>query len=325
MRYHDSYPDAQEKSKAAMEFLEQHQLAYNPLHYAVAYQHISGTNFPLSGELEQILSKHSPDPYEMEILFEKFISENKPKEGKTVESLGKCIDHLEMANTESRDAVKGLDKSLQPEQGNKSPAIQSIIAAAKTVKLAQEKVNKQLSETKQQTEKLKKELEEARLEAVTDPLTKLKNRAGMEKYLKSLSNKDFGSLCVLIADIDHFKNFNDEFGHLVGDLILKRLGRLLKEDLNDNCEAFRFGGEEFVILVTNADQSAAIDVAESIRTSVEKLRFVSAKTKERLPKMTISLGITEWQDDDELESAMMRADQGLYHAKQSGRNQVRTA
>lgn len=308
-----------------MEFLEQYHLAYNPLHYAVAYQHISDTNFPLSGALQEILAKHNPDPYEMEILFEKFISENKPKEGKTVESLGKCIENLEVANSESQTAVDNLDTTLKPGKNEKSPEIQHIINVAKTVKLAQEKVNKQLSGTKVQTDKLKKELEQARLEAVTDPLTKLKNRAGMEKYLKALSEKEVAELSVVIADIDYFKQFNDDFGHLVGDLILKRLGKLLNTELPENSEAFRFGGEEFVILVTKSDQSSAIDVAEGVRKGVENLRFVSAKTKERLPKMTISLGVTTWQHGDDLESAMMRADQGLYHAKQSGRNQVRTA
>ena len=124
---------------------------------------------------------------------------------------------------------------------------------------------------------------------------------------------------------DHFKKFNDQYGHLVGDLILKRLGKLFKEELPIPCEGFRFGGEEFMILMPQCNKERAMDVAESIRVGVSKLRFKSAKTRERLPKMTITLGVTEWQAEDELEHVIMRADQALYEAKNNGRNQVRHA
>lgn len=130
---------------------------------------------------------------------------------------------------------------------------------------------------------------------------------------------------MVVADIDHFKKFNDQYGHLVGDLILKRLSKLFKEELPIPCEDFRFGGEEFVILMPQCNKERAMDIAESIRVGVSKLRFKGAKTRERLPKMTISLGVSEWQAEDELEHMIMRADHVLYEAKNNGRNQVRHA
>ena len=145
----------------------------------------------------------------------------------------------------------------------------------------------------------------------------------MKNYLAEMEAPEFKDFSIAIADIDHFKKFNDDFGHLVGDLILKRLGKLLKEELPIPCEGFRFGGEEFVILMPQCNKTRALDIAEIIRVGVSKLRFKSAKTKERLPKMTISLGVTGWESGDELESVLMRADQALYQAKNNGRNQVR--
>lgn len=130
---------------------------------------------------------------------------------------------------------------------------------------------------------------------------------------------------MVVADIDHFKKFNDQYGHLVGDLILKRLSKLFKEELPIPCEDFRFGGEEFVILMPQCNKERAMDIAESIRVGVSKLRFKGAKTGERLPKMIISLGVSEWQAEDELEHMIMRADHVLYEAKNNGRNQVRHA
>lgn len=323
MKYHDSYPEAENKSKEVMDFLGEHGLAYNPIHYAVAYQHISHTNPKLSVALDEILHQHSPDPYEMEILFDNYISENMPNSDKSIENLSKCIEDLESVNSESGSAVDALDKSLDSEHKNENPVIQNIIRAAKDVRIAQEKVNKQLAETKEQSDALRKELHEAQEQAVTDVLTGLKNRTGLKNFLAQMGSNEFEKFSVAIADIDHFKKFNDEYGHLVGDLILKRLGKLFKEELPIPCEGFRFGGEEFVIVMPQCGKKQAQEIAESIRVGVSKLRFKSAKTRERLPKMTISLGITSWQEDDELEHVLMRADQALYEAKHNGRNQVR--
>lgn len=323
MKYHDSYPEAESKSKEAMDFLGEHNLAYNPVHYAVAYQHISDTNPKLSITLNEILEKSSPDPYEMEILFDNYITENKPNSDKSIENLTNCIEQLEDINGESGTAVNQLDESIESQQKKDSPALQNIIKAARAVRIAQEKVNKQLAEAREQSNALKQELQDAQEQAVTDSLTSLKNRTGMKNYLAEMEAPEFKDFSIAIADIDHFKKFNDDFGHLVGDLILKRLGRLLKEELPIPCEGFRFGGEEFVILMPQCNKERAMDIAESLRVGVSKLRFKSAKTKERLPKMTISLGVTGWQPDDELENVLMRADQALYEAKNSGRNKVR--
>jgi len=106
-------------------------------------------------------------------------------------------------------------------------------------------------------------------------------------------------------------------------LILKRLGKLLTEELPMPCKGFRFGGEEFVIVMPQCNPKQAKTVAENIRTEVSKLRFVSSKTRERLPKMTISLGVTSWREEDHIELVLARADQALYEAKNNGRNQVR--
>ncbi|BDX04670.1 GGDEF domain-containing protein [Planctobacterium marinum] len=322
MRYHDSYLDAQTIAKAALAFLDKHGLAHNPIHYAIAYQHISETNAQLSKALSGILDEHSPDPYEMEILFDKYISENKPKSEKSIENLNKCIEHLETVNGESGTAVDQLEHSIDQGTDTDSTLISNIISAAKTVRNAQEKVNKQLAETRQQSDILMKELETARALAITDSLTKLKNRSGMDEYLAALPDKSFKQFCVAIADIDHFKQFNDEFGHLVGDLILKRLGKLFVEELPVPCQAFRFGGEEFVILMPECNLEQAIEVAERFRIVVAHLRFKNARTKKRLPPLTISLGVTGWVKGDDIEHALMRADQALYQAKDSGRNKV---
>ena len=323
MKYHDSLSEAEKKSKLAIDLLNTHQLACNPLHFAIAYQHVSGTNPNLSQALDDMLASDSLGPYEMEGLFEQYISEDVPKSDENVENLTNCVEKLQTANDSSQTAMDSLETALEHEEANEYPALKDVVLAARAVRMAHDQVNKQLAETINQSDLLKKELQQARELAVTDTLTGLQNRTGLEQFMAHLAPQDFSKMAVAIADIDHFKAFNDEFGHLIGDLILKRLGKLLKEELPVPCRGFRFGGEEFVIVMPQCTPNQARDVAEEVRVNVSKLRFVSSKTRERLPKMTISLGVTSWLDGDNLEQALMRADSALYEAKNNGRNQVR--
>ena len=123
-----------------------------------------------------------------------------------------------------------------------------------------------------------------------------------------------------MMDIDKFKNFNDKFGHLVGDQILKAIGNSIKMSLRNVDFVARYGGEEFAVLVTTSDISEAKISAERIRTSIEntKYRFNSSEYH-----ITISIGVAEYQDSSQSEEDVInKADQALYQAKAAGRNKV---
>ena len=126
-----------------------------------------------------------------------------------------------------------------------------------------------------------------------------------------------GEPCWLaVMDIDHFKRVNDEFGHLVGDEVLLLVARLMAETFRQNDRLYRFGGEEFVVLMSCADQSGAWTALERMRTRIERHRFP------RLDHLTISAGFTRVEGDDTPEVAFDRADKAVYSAKQTGRNRV---
>lgn len=153
-----------------------------------------------------------------------------------------------------------------------------------------------------------------------DPLTGLKNRRYFahnfhDECARSLRRQE--SMTVLFLDIDHFKRVNDSHGHHFGDLALQATAACLEKECRPYDTVVRWGGEEFVVLLRATDEFAALHVAERIRQTVEK-GFQPA-----LPfSLTISIGLAQYQDNDTLEGLIDRADQALYHAKQTGRNKV---
>ena len=163
--------------------------------------------------------------------------------------------------------------------------------------------------------------------AVTDGLTGLSNiRYFMmilnAEYLLAKREPEDRGFCVIMLDIDHFKKFNDTYGHAVGDKVLKGVADSLKNAVRSSDIVARYGGEEMVVLLRVTRIKNAMQVAEKIRKSVEEFDFKDEKNRY---KVTISLGVSEFDaEEDSVESVMKRADDGLYKAKEGGRNRVAT-
>jgi diguanylate cyclase (GGDEF)-like protein len=119
-----------------------------------------------------------------------------------------------------------------------------------------------------------------------------------------------------VIDIDHFKRVNDSFGHLIGDEVLLLLSRLMRTTFRFHDHLYRFGGEEFVVLMRCVDVEAATSVLERLRRNVEAYRFPQVE------HITVSVGFTALRDGDSPNTAFERADRALYHVKQNGRNAV---
>ena len=169
------------------------------------------------------------------------------------------------------------------------------------------------------------QLAQARLESALDPLTGLCNRASLEKRLdKALreARESSPSLCLIMADIDHFKQFDDRFGHLVGDQVIRLVGTVITQTIEREDFAGRFGGEEVVIVLRATSMAEALAVAERIRICLGAKELVRRSTRETIAHVTISAGIAEFRRDDDATSLIERADRLLYDAKNAGRNCV---
>jgi len=158
--------------------------------------------------------------------------------------------------------------------------------------------------------------------AYTDPLTQTHNRASFNDSISremSLAVRNAKNLSVIFFDIDHFKTINDTYGHDCGDTTLALSAKWIKENLRDSDIVFRYGGEEFVILLSDTDAHGAELLAERIRASIE--HHTIAYGMEAV-KITASLGVSTLRENDTIESFIKRADDAMYTAKKRGRNQV---
>ncbi|MEA3383303.1 MAG: GGDEF domain-containing protein [Campylobacterota bacterium] len=168
-------------------------------------------------------------------------------------------------------------------------------------------------------------LEELKASAYKDGLTGLYNRKFLDEHIEKLvphALRENINLGVLMLDMDHFKAVNDEYGHDVGDLVLKELSRILGENVRDSDIVVRYGGEEFVVLLVGVtDEQKALEVANKIKTKVSE-NEISVYAGNKLKK-TVSIGLSMFpQDSRNFETVMKNADIALYEAKSSGRNKA---
>jgi diguanylate cyclase len=131
-------------------------------------------------------------------------------------------------------------------------------------------------------------------------------------------------LSAFLVDIDHFKRFNDNFGHVVGDQVLRLVAKALQDGVRETDLAARYGGEELIAILPGADLAACTAVAERIRHGIAKGKITRRSTGEELPGITVSIGVGEFQFGESLEDMIDRCDRALYQAKKRGRNLVVT-
>ena len=159
--------------------------------------------------------------------------------------------------------------------------------------------------------------------SITDSLTSLYNIGYFKTVLKNeimLTKPDPSrQFCIVMTDVDHFKKFNDTYGHQVGDLVLKEVASVLKISVRSSDIVARYGGEEMIVLLRGVGLKDALTAAEKIRKNVEE-RTVS--DEKNTYKVTISLGVSRFKSADDVDTVIKRADNGLYMAKESGRNRV---
>lgn len=203
--------------------------------------------------------------------------------------------------------------------------VRNLTFACSTIQERNTQIEEQLAEVRQNFVELQKSLAELRDEATTYALTGLLNRRGFDKAISEcLSNaaRTGKPLCLAVCDIDHFKTFNDQHGHLVGDQVIKFIAKTLKDSLREGDVASRFGGEEFALLLPSTSVEDARVLAERIRNAVAGKRIMKRATKEAIGQVTISIGISSYTAQQNPEDLFQAADKNLYEAKSGGRNQT---
>jgi diguanylate cyclase len=203
--------------------------------------------------------------------------------------------------------------------------VESLVHATKQMEQNNLALEERLSASKQEINELQENLEAVRTESLTDPLTSLANRKYLdEALLKAIATASGNGepLSLLMTDVDHFKRFNDTYGHLTGDHVLRLVAMSVRQNVKGQDIAARYGGEEFAVVLPNTALQSAAVLANHIRNAVMNKELKKRSTGENLGRITVSVGVATLRPGDTPQSLIDRADRCLYAAKRSGRNCV---
>ncbi|MGE0484662.1 MAG: GGDEF domain-containing protein [Gammaproteobacteria bacterium] len=331
-----TFEQASEHLRQALPLMARNRVPIVPPNYAVWYEYVAGTNPALKEALDRILAagEVADEPATRRIFREYLDGADTTRAEAAQRTVRKLIEALTESVETAGSEVHRYGQSLQDCAAQLSDDIgaddlRSVVAglidSTQQMRAGNTALQTHLEESRRETERLREELEQVRLEAKQDPLTGLANRAGFGDRVRELENDADASKqthSLVMADIDKFKSINDTYGHLFGDKIIKVVAKAFANLTKGKDLAARFGGEEFVLLLPDTPLEGARALAENIRASIERGRVYNPKTGEEIRRVTISLGVTELLPGEAIEATVARADEALYRAKNNGRNRV---
>lgn len=221
------------------------------------------------------------------------------------------------------NAGRNLIELTSPEQLR--VAIGYLIAENNTMRKETNSLQSTLTESQQQIENLRENLEVAEEKGMRDALTSLWNRRAFDKMLDlqvESARKKNPQICLILADVDHFKRINDSFGHLIGDEILRLVANTISKNVKGRDFVSRFGGEEFALILPQTSLENALKLAMHIRHQLEIQKWFVSQRNEPVGTVTASFGVAQLQPGESTDSVIGRADSKLYEAKIAGRNRV---
>ena len=228
-------------------------------------------------------------------------------------ALGKFASNLDSHNRYIQESIVAIDE----QDVQKMQELQNKIAHLEE---ENKKLKRFLEENRTRLELIEEKFNEQKKEAEHDSLTGLLNRRSFDKDMYKLDSANI-PYALLILDIDNFKRINDSYGHLIGDEVLKEVGEVLRTYVRKNTKTYRYGGEEFVVVLPGGDEVAAKTVAERLRKVIESKGLKLPNTPNLLT-FTASFGATTKRDDETYKDVLQRADEALYEAKNRGKNRV---
>lgn len=247
-----------------------------------------------------------------------------------ITEIAKMLSSVKSATSEYGDSLGDVSDKIKNATSleDLGQVVSAIVEDTKMMVQKNQDLEFQLTNSSTQVAELKKNLDNVKKEAMTDGLTGLANRKAFDKQIRDWVEEASVSgipICLLMLDIDHFKKFNDTYGHQTGDQVLRLVARTLTDGVKGRDLAARYGGEEFAIILPDTPVFAGVKVAEALRRSVEGKEVINRSSQENLGRITLSIGVAEYVKGESISSLIERADAALYQAKKEGRNQVKAA
>ncbi|PWK46323.1 GGDEF domain-containing protein [Pleionea mediterranea] len=322
-------------SLQSLTWLRDRQIPAEPVAYSVSYEY----NHSVMHELVEFIDafeaeQKSLDDDSLDQIFREFILVKYIDVDGFNKTVSDIVDDTGAAVTEARNQLREFRQFLkqareqlkQLKESNTRELVHSLITNTEATFQSVQALESHLHTVKAEMRTLQKKYTIMQREARQDQLTGLLNRNALQsEFDKLIKDSDKQPITLVVADIDLFKNFNDQHGHTIGDKVIKLVADTLQSNLKGSDIVSRYGGEEYVIVLPNTQLSDCAALMNRIRETIARLYFVNKSNNERIDCITMSFGIAGYQAGDNFHSLFDRADKALYQSKQNGRNQVNIA
>jgi diguanylate cyclase len=334
-------PEAYGLARRALEEMERATVWPTPLNFELWLHYMGDPDGPLGTEIKRLINEGEPFTEEVS---ETLASTYLPRARLTDEirdagaqlslelkTVAAAISTAQKSQALYGQTLAGASEGLDQE-GHEPPALKKLVETLTSATRKVQEVNSTLEQRLQvstlEVTKLREHLEQVRRDASTDALTNLANRKAFDEHIQRAcddADESGAPLTLAVIDIDHFKRFNDTWGHQTGDQVLRYVASVMARISGAPRLAARYGGEEFSILFPGESASLVEAAMNSIREEIASRLLKRRSTNEELGAVTISVGIAQRKKDEPVSALMERADEALYASKHAGRNQVTNA
>lgn len=311
-----------------------------PINYAVWFHYAAADRGALNQEIDLLIKRRtSPTDDVIEYLYNRYVLDEPKKPEKAEEAtsqnaqsvLTEIMQVIDRFSGDTQNYNEQLDEHVSSlSQKIMDPMLKEmakeIINRAAAIRESGAQLTQKLEDSRKEVVMLKTNLERVTNESSKDFLTGTGNRKAFENKIEELvgwAKEKAGDVCLLMIDVDHFKRFNDKFGHLLGDEVLKKVGRTLLDSVKGKDFVARYGGEEFAVLLPATPLATGLIVADNIRKNISETELVRKDTGESVGVVTVSVGVAKYRvNEDSIPLFISRADAALYRSKMGGRNRV---
>ena len=321
--------------KQTIPLLIKHKVSAVPLNYALWYTYVANDSNQLNAALDQHIQQNLPwTEAKSKELYRQYVADGEEvsawqlrqsMEAMLIELSQSLLDTHSETNQFKSIIDNTADNLARVEKEGFSveevmALVRSLVQETQNIRRSTISFNSALADAQREISKLREQLEQSQHEALYDALTGLCNRRFFDEELAAHALRP--NLYLLLVDLDHFKKVNDDYGHVMGDLILKATAKKLQSVCRDGAQAFRFGGEEFAVIVPDSNFNKARSMAESMRKAIEKIAVKDKRSGETLGDISVSIGMAEMTKGMNPLALIELADKQLYEAKRLGRNRV---
>ncbi|MGL5360892.1 MAG: GGDEF domain-containing protein [Shewanella sp.] len=328
---------AAQNLKKALPLMLKHRIPTTPTNYALWYTYVDEQHPALNLQLDTLITQYNTGPpVSSELLYRQYVGDPQALDVREMrQNLDAMVCELSQSLKDTHADTTQFQSRFEHNLAKLNRIEDAGVTIEQVIDLVRNLVKEsdriranttffstQLQRAQTEIDALKQKLQQTEKDVLYDALTGCLNRRAFDEDFSGMLTQAPEGSCIILVDIDHFKVFNDSYGHQLGDQVLRAVAKRLQEFCRDGSKLYRFGGEEFVILVPKSQLRIARQLAEAMRRGIERLSLKDRKSDKPVDHISASFGVAQWQAKQSGIQLIEQADKLLYEAKRLGRNRV---